>query len=129
MDRLYNFVSGGGPDPSIDPHFLPELTETCPPNGDTDFRLPIDHNSGDTFDNQILDNIRSGFAVLQSDAKLMDDPVTRKILDSYFGFSNQSVQPSFEADFINSMIKMGRIGVKTSSERGDIRRVCNTFND
>ncbi|GJY39287.1 peroxidase 43-like protein [Tanacetum coccineum] len=128
MDRLYNFVSGGGPDPSIDPDFLPELTETCPPNGDTDFRLPIDHNSGDTFDNQILDNIRSGFAVLQSDAKLMDDPVTRKILDSYFGFSNQSVQPSFEADFVNSMIKMGRIGVKTSSERGEIRRVSSPGN-
>ncbi|PWA65612.1 heme peroxidase [Artemisia annua] len=129
MDRLYNFVSGGGPDPSIDPDLLPELMETCPPNGDTDFRLPIDHNSRDTFDDLILDNIRSGFAVLQSDAKLMDDRVTKQILDSYFGSSNQSVQPSFETDFVNSMIKMGRIGVKTSSKTGEIRRVCNTFND
>lgn len=128
MDRLYNFLPGGGPDPSIDPAFLPELMETCPPNGDTNFRLPIDHDSGETFDNQILQNIRSGFAVLESDAKLLDDPSTKPILDSYFGFSNQSAQPSFEADFVKSMVKMGRIGVKTGSKTGEIRRVCNSFN-
>lgn len=128
MDRLYNFLPGGGPDPSINPDFLPELTETCPPNGNTNFRLPIDHDTGETFDDQILENIRNGFAVLQSDAKLMDDPVTKQILDSYFGFSNQSTQPSFEADFVKSIVKMGRIGVKTSSRRGEIRRVCNSFN-
>nr|XP_043623235.1 peroxidase 43-like [Erigeron canadensis] len=128
MDRLYNFVPGGGPDPSIDPDFLTQLAENCPPNGDVNFRVPIDNDSSDTFDDRILENIRNGFAVLQSDAKLMDDPFTQQILDSYFGFSNQSVQPSFEADFVKSMVKMGRIGVKTSSKRGEIRRVCNTFN-
>ncbi|CAI9287114.1 unnamed protein product [Lactuca saligna] len=126
MDRLYNFVPGGGPDPSINPDFLPELMEICPPEGDINFRLPIDHDSGENFDNGILRNIRSGFAVLQSDAKLLDDPETKQILDSYFGSTNQS---SFEADFVTSMVKMGRVGVKTSSKRGEIRRVCNTFND
>lgn len=128
MDRLYNSPPRGGPDPSINPDFLPELVETCPPNGDINFRLPIDHNSGDTFDIQILENIRRGFAVLQSDAKLMDDPVTKRIMDSYFVFVNQSVRPSFEADFVKSMVKMGRIGVKTGPKRGEIRRVCNRFN-
>ncbi|KAI3774535.1 hypothetical protein L1987_49093 [Smallanthus sonchifolius] len=129
MGRLYNSSPHGGPDPSIDQDFLPELMETCPPNGDINFRLPIDHNSGEAFDIQILENIRSGFAVLQSDAKLMDDPVTKRILDSYFmRFPNQTVQPSFEADFVKSMVKMGRIGVKTGPKRGEIRRVCNTFN-
>ncbi|KAD6795427.1 hypothetical protein E3N88_06323 [Mikania micrantha] len=124
MDRLYNSRPHGGPDPSIDPDFLPELLQTCPPNGDINFRLPIDHNSGQTFDIQILENIRSGFAVLQSDARLMNDQVTQRILDSYLMFSNQS----FEADFVKSMVKMGRIGVKTGSKRGEIRRVCNRFN-
>ncbi|XP_071691594.1 peroxidase 43-like [Rutidosis leptorrhynchoides] len=128
MDRLYNFLPGGGPDPSINPEFLPELMESCPPNGNINFRLPIDHDTGETFDDQILENIRNGFAVLQSDAKLMDDPVTKQIIDSYFGFSNQSIQPSFEADFVTSIVKMGRIGVKTSSKRGEIRRVCSSFN-
>ncbi|XP_022012733.2 peroxidase 43 [Helianthus annuus] len=128
MDRLYNFSSREGPDPSIDKDLLLELMETCPPNGDINFRLPIDHDSGDTFDIQILENIRNGFAVLQSDAKLMDDPVTKRILDSYFMVTNQSVKPSFEADFVKSMVKMGRIGVKNGPKRGEIRRVCNTFN-
>ncbi|XP_076887672.1 peroxidase 43-like [Bidens hawaiensis] len=128
MDRLYNSSPHGGPDPSIDEDLLPELMDACPPNGDINFRVPMDHNSGETFDTQILENIRNGFAVLQSDAELMDDPVTRRILDSYLGFTNQSVLPSFEADFVESMVKMGRIGVKTG-RRGEIRRVCNTFND
>ena len=128
MDRLYNFMPGGGPDPSINPNFLFELMETCPPNGDTNVRLPMDHDSGNTFDDHILQNIRSGFAVLQTDAKLLNDPITKQIVDSYFRFRNQTVRPSFEADFAKSMVKMGRIGVKTSLKRGEIRRVCNAFN-
>ncbi|KAI7755469.1 hypothetical protein M8C21_004908, partial [Ambrosia artemisiifolia] len=128
MDRLYNFSPRRGPDPSINQDLLPELMDTCPPNGDINFRLPIDHNSGETFDIQILENIRNGFAVLQSDAKLMDDPVTKRIVDSYFRVTNQTIKPSFEADFVHSMVKMGRIGVKTGPKSGEIRRVCNTFN-
>ncbi|KAI3752808.1 hypothetical protein L2E82_24845 [Cichorium intybus] len=126
-DRLYNFAPGGGPDPSINPSFLPELTHTCPKNGNVNTRLPIDRGSGEKFDNQILQNIRSGFAVLQSDAKLMDDPTTKGIVDSYFGALSPLIGPSFEADFVNSMVRMGRIGTKTGSN-GNIRRVCKAFN-
>ncbi|XP_024979047.1 peroxidase 43-like [Cynara cardunculus var. scolymus] len=129
MERLYNFMPGGGPDPSINPNFLPELIETCPPNVDINVRLPMDHDSGNTFDDHILQNIRNGFAVLQTDAKLLDDPTTKQIVDSYFRFSNQTVRPSFEADFVKSMVKMGRIGVETGPKRGEIRRVCNAFNN
>ncbi|KAI3715770.1 hypothetical protein L6452_22757 [Arctium lappa] len=126
MERLYNFMPGGGPDPSINPDFLPELIEICPPGGDTNVRLPLDRDSGITFDNHILQNIRSGFAVLQTDAKLLNDPTTKQIVESYFRFHNRTVRPSFEADFVKSMVKMGRIGVKTRSKTGEIRRVCNT---
>ncbi|KAD5317985.1 hypothetical protein R6Q59_033297 [Mikania micrantha] len=126
-ERLYNFASSGGPDPSINPRFLPELSSACPKNGDINARLPIDHGSGDTFDIQILENIRSGFAVLQSDAKLMDDQTTRGIVDSYFGILSPLTGPSFEADFVRSMVRMGRIGTKTGSS-GNIRHVCRSFN-
>nr|XP_043622952.1 peroxidase 43-like [Erigeron canadensis] len=122
-DRLYNFASSGRPDPSINPGFLPELTSACPKNGDVNVRLPMDRGSGETFDKQILQNVRSGFAVLQSDAQLMADPTTRGIVNSYFG----AFGPSFEADFVNSMVRMGRIGIKTSSN-GNIRRVCKALN-
>ncbi|CDO97492.1 unnamed protein product [Coffea canephora] len=126
-NRLYNFPPNGGSDPSIDPQLLPELTSTCPKNGDVNARLPMDRGSGQTFDDQILRNIRSGFAVLRSDASLYEDEATRSAVDSYFGFLAPFLGPSFEQDFAAAMIKMGRIEVKTGSQ-GTIRRVCSAFN-
>ncbi|CAH9130662.1 unnamed protein product [Cuscuta epithymum] len=124
--RLYDFSSpGGGADPAINPDLLPELKATCPQNGDVNVRLPIDHGSGDKFDNQILQNIRSGFAVLQSDARLYEDPSTKNVVDSYFGFL-PFLGPSFEDEFASAMVKMGRIGVLTGSQ-GTIRRVCGSI--
>lgn len=125
--RLYHFPTGGGSDPSINPEFLPELKSMCPENGDVNVRLPIDRGSEKTFDSQILQNIRSGLAVLQSDASLYQDEATKSVVDSYFGLLSPFLGPSFEADFATSMVKMGRIGVLTGSQ-GKIRRVCSSFN-
>nr|XP_033516556.1 peroxidase 43-like isoform X2 [Nicotiana tomentosiformis] len=124
--RLYNFFPGGGSDPSINPSLLPELMTTCPQNGNVNVRLPIDQGSSDAFDNQILQNIRNGFAVLQSDASLYEDVVTRSVVDSYFGMFSPFLGISFEADFANAMVKMGRINVLTGFQ-GTIRRVCSAF--
>ncbi|XP_038682778.1 peroxidase 43 [Tripterygium wilfordii] len=125
--RLYNFVPGGGPDPSINPNFLPELKAICPQNGNVNVRLPIDHGSELTFDNQILRNIRDGFAVLESDARLNDDLATKSVVESYFGLLSPVFGPSFETDFVESIVKMGQIDVKTGSE-GEIRHTCSAFN-
>lgn len=125
--RLYNFFPGGGSDPGINPSFLPELKATCTLNGDVNVRLPIDRGSERKFDKQILQNIRNGFAVLESDAKLNDDLITRTIIDSYLGFLSPIFGPSFENDFVQSIVKMGQIGVKTRGQ-GEIRRVCAAFN-
>lgn len=126
-DRLYNFPADGGFDPSINPAFLPKLKSTCPKNGDVNVRLPIDRDSAQVFDNQILQNIRSGFAVLQSDAALYEDGSTKTIVDSYFGPLEPFLGPLFEADFADAMVRMGRIGVLTGVQ-GTIRRTCSTFN-
>lgn len=125
--RLYEFFPGGGSDPSIDPSFLPELMMKCPPGGDINVRLPMDRGSGDEFDDNILQNVRSGFAVLQSDASLYEDVETRNIVDSYFGIFSPFLGISFEDDFANAMVKMGRIDVLTGLQ-GKIRRVCSRFN-
>ncbi|KAL1557806.1 Peroxidase 43 [Salvia divinorum] len=122
-DRLYNFPADGGSDPSINPAFLPELKSTCPRNGDINVRLPIDRGSEQVFDSQILQNIRKGFAVLQSDAALYQDESTKAVVDSYFA---DLFRPSFEADFADSMVRMGRIGVLTGLQ-GTIRRSCASF--
>ncbi|XP_075494257.1 peroxidase 43-like [Primulina tabacum] len=124
--RLYTFSADGNSDPSINPGFLPELKSTCPQNGDVNVRLPIDRGSPQTFDNGILQNIRSGFAVLQSDANLYQDGATKSVVDSYFGLLSPLLGPSFESDFANSMVRMGRIGVLTGTQ-GTIRRVCSAF--
>ncbi|KAK4724078.1 hypothetical protein R3W88_026857 [Solanum pinnatisectum] len=124
--RLYNFSPNRGSDPSINPKFLSELKSTCPQNRDVNVRLSMDRGSGDTFNSQILQNIRSGFAVLQSDANLYNDETTRRAVDSYFGFLSPFFGTPFGVDFANAMVKMGRIGVLTDSQ-GTIRRVCSAF--
>lgn len=126
-NRLYEFTAGGGSDPSINPGFLPELKATCPQNGNPNTRLAMNRGSGQTFGKQILQNIRSGFAVLETDARLYEDAETKRVVDSYFGFFRPFLGPSFEADFAKAMVKMGEIGVLTGSE-GEIRRVCSSFN-
>ncbi|XP_068649101.1 peroxidase 43-like [Aristolochia californica] len=125
--RLYDFTPGSGSDPSINPEFLPELMARCPKNGNVNVRLALDRESEFSFDDSILRNIRDGFGVIETDAKLYDDESTRTVVDSYMGFVSEVFRPIFESDFTESIVKMGQIGVKTGS-RGEIRRVCSQFN-
>ncbi|MCD9638143.1 hypothetical protein HAX54_021914 [Datura stramonium] len=101
--------------------FLQELKSTCPQNGDVNVRLSMDRGSGEAFDSQILQNIRSGFAVLQSDANLYRDETTRRVVDSYFGVLSPFWGHHLRSDFANAMVKMGRIGVHAGSQ-GTIER-------
>ncbi|KAG9457254.1 hypothetical protein H6P81_001762 [Aristolochia fimbriata] len=125
--RLYHFTPGGGSDPSINPEFLPELMARCPPDGDINVRLSLDRGSEFSFDDSILRNIRGGFGVIESDAKLYQDESTRAVVDSYIGFFSSIFGALFESDFTDSIVKMGQIGVKTGST-GEVRRVCSQFN-
>uniref|UniRef100_A0A1D1Z001 Peroxidase n=1 Tax=Anthurium amnicola TaxID=1678845 RepID=A0A1D1Z001_9ARAE len=124
--RLYNFGGGGKADPSINPQFMPELKRMCPQNGDVNVRLALDSGSEREFDVRILGNIRGGFAVLESDARMYGDPSTRAVIDSYLDGAGTG-GPSFESDFAVAVVKMGAIGVLTGSQ-GEIRRVCSSFN-
>ncbi|MFQ6630111.1 hypothetical protein Gotur_023716, partial [Gossypium turneri] len=47
--RLYNFTNGG-PDPTINPAFVPQLQALCPQNGDGSRRIDLDTGSGNRFD-------------------------------------------------------------------------------
>ncbi|OAY81770.1 Peroxidase 43 [Ananas comosus] len=125
--RLYNFGGRGGSDPSINPSFLPELESQCPQGGDVNVRLPLDRGSETVFDAQILRNIRSGFAAIESDAQLYADPSTRAIVDSYLDPLSPLFGPFFRSDFADSMVRMGRIGVRTGVD-GEVRRNCSAFN-
>lgn len=123
--RLYQFNSGTGSDPEINPQFLPKLKSLCPRGGDSGKRIDLDMSTNHILDDQILRNIKTGFAVLESDARLYDDKATKQVVDSYIMGPSQRV--SFNVDFASSIVKMGQIGVKVGLE-GEIRRVCSAFN-
>lgn len=94
-----------------------------------DVRLPLDPVTEFQFDAQILRNIKNGFAVIASDARLYDDKNTKRVVDSYVQNKTRLLgnKSPFRSDFTASMIKMGQLDVKTGS-KGEIRRVCSSFN-
>ncbi|PKI63938.1 hypothetical protein CRG98_015667, partial [Punica granatum] len=126
-ERLYNFTSHGGSDPAINPRFLQTLKKTCAANGDVNVRLPLDPVTELKFDAQILRNIKNGFAVIASDARLHDDMNTKSAIDFYVRNNKSKNKSPFGPDFGSAMVKMGRTGVKTGSQ-GEIRHVCKSFN-
>ena len=113
INRLYNFNgTDQQSDPAINPTFLSQLKNHCPRDGDGNARIPLDKVSDKVFDDQILSNIKDGFATLASDARLNDDGITKQVIESYVGSASKS---SCGLDFGDAMVKMGRIGVKTGS--------------
>ncbi|XP_073026418.1 peroxidase N1-like [Primulina eburnea] len=126
--RLYNYNSTGGPDPSIDPAFLPTLQSLCPQNGDGSTRVGLDNSSQNRFDNSFFANLRSGRGILESDQKLWTDASTQSFVQRYLGIRGL-LGLTFSVEFGRSMVKMSNIEVKTgSSTDGEIRRVCSAVN-
>lgn len=123
-NRLYNFNGKSQQsDPSININFVQNLKQKCPKGGDVNARLPMDEKSELVFDDNILRNIKNGFAVIASDARLNDDMATKQVIDAYVAPSNSS----FFQDFALAMVKLGRLGVKTGT-KGEIRKKCSAFN-
>ncbi|KAK3230472.1 hypothetical protein Dsin_002353 [Dipteronia sinensis] len=87
-------------------------------------KIPLDQGTKFIFDDFIFRNIKNGFIVLASDARLYDNNKTKQILDSYITTGSGK---SFKANFGKAMVRMSNIGVKTGPE-GDSRRVCNAIN-
>ncbi|XVF67187.1 hypothetical protein PTKIN_Ptkin10aG0100100 [Pterospermum kingtungense] len=123
--RLYNFT-GSGPDPSIDPSFVPQLQAICPQNGDGNSRADLDTGSARKFDTSFLTNLRNGRGVLLSDQALWADPSTRILAQPFLVL--KGFKPlNFNEEFVRSMVKMSHIGVKTGND-GEIRKVCYAVN-
>ncbi|GMI88366.1 hypothetical protein like AT5G39580 [Hibiscus trionum] len=121
--RLYNF-NGTGPDPTIDPAFVPQLQALCPQNGDGSRRVDLDTGSGDRFDTSFFANLRDGRGIIESDQKLWTDGSTRAVVQRYLG---ETGSQNFNVEFARSMVKMSNIGVKTGTN-GEIRSVCTAIN-
>ncbi|XP_021283458.1 peroxidase N1-like [Herrania umbratica] len=123
--RLYNFTNGG-PDPTINPAFVPQLRALCPKNGDGSRRIDLDTGSGSRFDTAYFANLRNGRGILESDQKLWTDASTRTFVQRFLG--QRGLRPlNFNVEFARSMVKMSNIGVKTGTN-GEIRRICSAIN-
>ncbi|KAJ1420918.1 Secretory peroxidase [Sesbania bispinosa] len=124
INRLYNFSGTGNPDPTLDTTYLELLREICPENATENNITNFDLTTPDQFDNKYYSNLQSQKGLLQSDQELFSTPDadTIDIVNSY-----SSDQDLFFNNFIESMIKMGNIGVLTGDE-GEIRLQCNFVN-
>ncbi|NP_001312671.1 peroxidase N1-like precursor [Nicotiana tabacum] len=124
--RLFNFNSTGGPDPSIDATFLPQLQALCPQNGDAARRVALDTGSANNFDTSYFSNLRNGRGVLESDQKLWTDASTKVFVQRFLGIRGL-LGLTFGVEFGRSMVKMSNIEVKTGTN-GEIRKVCSAIN-
>ncbi|KAL1534325.1 Peroxidase N1 [Salvia divinorum] len=123
--RLYNFTNGG-PDPTIDPAFLPTLRGLCPNGGDGTRRVGLDNGSENRFDAGYFAKLRDGRGVLESDQRLWGDASTKSVVQRFLGLRGLAGL-TFGVEFGRSMVKMSNVEVKTGAA-GEIRRVCSAIN-
>ncbi|CAN1319057.1 Peroxidase 27 [Linum perenne] len=116
-NRIYNFTGKGDVDPALDSDYVPNLKSKCTPSDQTTL-VEMDPGSFKTFDNGYYKLVAKRRGLFQSDAALMDHPVTRAYVEK-----SLTVGSTFLKDFGESMVRMGRIGVLTGKE-GEIRKVC-----
>ncbi|XP_078175191.1 peroxidase 45-like [Carex rostrata] len=110
--RLYPTV-----DPFLDPGFASQLQGTCPsfmnPNSFVFFDQSVL-----SFDNNYFLMLQQKKGVLFSDSALYFDPSSQSIVDKFAADQN-----AFFTAFSDSMVTLGRLGVKTAAN-GEIRKNC-----
>ncbi|XP_021714435.1 peroxidase 50-like [Chenopodium quinoa] len=121
-NRIYGFTPSNPIDPTLNPQFAAQLQSMCPKNVDPRIAVNMDVQSPRVFDNAYYKNLINGKGLFTSDQVLYTDKRTRGIVTSWA----QSSQ-SFKQAFAQSMIRLGRVGVK-NSKNGNIRIRCDAFN-
>ncbi|URE05476.1 Peroxidase [Musa troglodytarum] len=121
-DRLYSFNSTSAVDLSLNPAYANALMRACPRNVDPTIAVNMDLNTPITFDNVYYKNLLNGEGLFTSDQVLFTDQRSSPVVKKFAADQN-----SFFKAFARSMIRLGRLGVKTGSQ-GEIRRDCTAFN-
>ncbi|GER53240.1 peroxidase superfamily protein [Striga asiatica] len=122
-NRLYNFTGRNDADPSMDPNYVAALKRRCSPT-DTTTIVQMDPGSFINFDTDYFSIVKKRRGLFTTDAELLKNDETRAYVQQHM---TSSGDPSFFADFAESMVKMGKIGVLTGTT-GQIRRVCSVAN-
>ncbi|CAM6036864.1 unnamed protein product [Sphagnum compactum] len=124
VDRLYNFLGTGLPDPDLDPTYGDYLRKICPDTTNSSdpsllTNVAMDFKSEFKWDLSYFRNVKQRRGLLRIDDELGTDPATRSHF-TQIGSSNLL----FNKEFMDSLTKMSRIGVITDPALGNIRQVC-----
>ncbi|MCL7028230.1 hypothetical protein MKW94_008649 [Papaver nudicaule] len=102
-----------------------KVISSCPfPKIDRNVAEALDQDTEFLFDNKFYKSLRQRKGLLLTDNVLAfgEDELSRKLVYRY-----SEDQALFFQEFAKSMVKLGRVGVKTGKE-GEIRRDCRKFN-
>ncbi|PKI68829.1 hypothetical protein CRG98_010886 [Punica granatum] len=119
--RLYNFTGKGDADPSLNAKYAAFLRTQCRSLSDNTTVVPMDPGSVLNFDSHYYTTLKLNRGMFQSDAALMTDTQSRKLVDELVD------QGTFFTEFAQSMKRMGAIEVLTGTA-GEIRKKCNVVN-
>ncbi|KAG5233850.1 peroxidase [Salix suchowensis] len=119
-NRLYNFTGKGDQDPSLDPTYAAFLKSKCRSLSDTT-TVDMDPGSSKKFDASYFVNLKQKKGLFQSDAALLTDKQSNKIVGELVKSND------FFKEFSQSMKRMGAIEVLTGNS-GEIRKKCGVIN-
>ncbi|KAL0924819.1 hypothetical protein M5K25_005678 [Dendrobium thyrsiflorum] len=123
-NRIYDFGGRKGAiDSSLNKTYATQLQGMCPRNVDPDVAINMDPITPRTFDNIYYRNLQQRMGLFTSDQILADDSRSRPTVDTWAANSN-----AFNSAFIAAITRLGRVGVKTNTSQGNIRRDCSVFN-
>jgi len=111
------------PDTTLDRGYAARLQAECPANVDPRAAVAMDPVTPVAFDNQYFRNLQAGKGLLASDQVLHTDPRSRPTVDTWARSA-----AAFDRAFVAAMTKLGRVGVKTGAQQGNIRRNCAVLN-
>ncbi|CAN4116306.1 unnamed protein product [Withania somnifera] len=121
QDRLYNFNSTGGPDPTMSKWLLFGLRTRCPRGSSIDNTVPLDVRTPSFVDNSYFQQIQRGNGVLKIDQQIALDQLTKDIVDGIIK------DPDFYIKFGEAMVKLGKVDVLTDGQ-GEVRKSCRVVN-
>ena len=122
FNRIYNFNSTTQVDPTVNKDYVAALQGSCPRNVDPSVAINMDPTTPRQFDNVYYKNLQQGKGLFTSDQDLFTDGRSKPVVNLWA--SNPKL---FNQAFVHSMIKLGRVGVRTG-RNGNIRRDCGAFN-
>nr|3HDL_A Chain A, Royal Palm Tree Peroxidase [Roystonea regia] len=123
-NRLYNFNSGSGIDPTLSPSYAALLRNTCPANSTrfTPITVSLDIITPSVLDNMYYTGVQLTLGLLTSDQALVTEANLSAAVKA-----NAMNLTAWASKFAQAMVKMGQIEVLTGTQ-GEIRTNCSVVN-